>query len=624
MQPQVENAFPSRKLNSEIKPVKILLVEDNPGDVALIKEFLSSSVDFTLRHVSTLKETFAICAEELFDIILLDLGLPDSYGVETLKKILVFNTRSPIVIMTGFDDEDTAMESLRQGAQDYLVKNNLTGDNIIRSIKYGIERKKALDLLKNNARQFSLLSYTTSAINECEDVQSIFNVACNNLGKLLNMAGVITLKLDRHPRIFESGTGTFHRWAPDIEKNTGVDLKNLSVRKGFRNSHIMKTFYDGKLHEIENTSKRKRIISDAEKMSDNYEQMPFLYSVGFVRDKTIFGGSLILSYDEIGKDESNIIETFGNQVSLSLQRISIASELIESENKYRLLNKDLELKVKKRTHDLEASNYLLNQELIERHVIEEELRKREVSLKELNATKDKFFSIIAHDLKNPFTCLLGTTELLCEKLESMDGVKIRNLVQIIHDSARSGYTVLENLLIWSMSQTGLLTYNPEIINLKEVIIECVNYQKNFYPRKELNITTETCGEMNIYADRNMIATILRNLIDNAIKFTPNYGMVNINAKNNSEKISVSVRDSGIGIPDDIKKSLFRLDKKLTRPGTDKERGTGLGLKICKEFTDFLVGSLEIKSTVNKGSEIIFTIPLEKNSTSEAPGSLSYP
>jgi len=131
------------------RSLRILLVEDNPGDVLIINELLKASgIDFSLMHVSSLKETLMLCVENEFDVILLDLGLPDSTGVETLKKIQVFKMKSPVVVMTGLDDEDAALESLREGAQDYLVKSRLTSDNILRGIKYGIERMKIQELLK--------------------------------------------------------------------------------------------------------------------------------------------------------------------------------------------------------------------------------------------------------------------------------------------------------------------------------------------------------------------------------------------------------------------------------------------------------------------------------------------
>lgn len=592
--------------------IRILLVEDNPGDVLLVKELLSSSgIDFSLKHASTLQETLLVCLEENFDIILLDLGLPDSIGVETLKKILLFNTRSPVVVMTGLDDEDIALESLRQGAQDYLVKSRLTGENLVRGIKYGIERKKIQDLLKKIARQFSLLSSTTSAINECEDIASIYSVVCQNICQLLIKAGIAGIKLDAPSRIYSSGTEPFKSSFEEIERITEIDLGKSQVSNDGHHPKLYSLLNDGKLHKFNDTLSNKSAsgLTAVRKELPVNVPFPHMYIVGFIRNEIIYGGALILTEEEIGAEDINIIETIGNQVSLSLHRKAIESELKESEERYRKLNRELEQKVKDRTHDLESTNYLLNQELVDRSIAEEALKKSEASLKELNATKDKFFSIIAHDLKNPFTCLLGSTEVLNEKLDNLDSEKIKNLVQIINDSARSGYSVLQNLLVWSRSQTGLIKFTPENFNLREVMDECISEMKSGYPRKEIYLTSEMIGDPEVIADRNMIATILRNLVDNAMKFTPGYGSVKITASANTEEMTISIKDTGIGIPERNLADLFRLDKKFTRPGTNKEQGTGLGLKICKEFIDMQSGKIEVKSRLNKGSEFVFKIPL---------------
>ncbi len=599
----------------EERSLKILLVEDNPGDVVLVRELLrTSGIDFSLENVGSLKETLMRCLAVNFDILLLDLGLPDSTGVETLKKINVFNTKSPVVVMTGLDDEDAALESLRQGAQDYLVKNRLTADNIIRGIKYGIERKKIQDLLKRNAIRFSMLSSTTSAINECEDIPSIYSTACRNISELLNKAGVAGIKTESSVKIYSSGTELFEPWFEQITRLTGIDLnKSLLHSNDHDGNTLSNLFIDGKLHKI---ARLVPLGQDTFK-SGLHNDAPFnwsppvIYALGFTRNEMIYGGAIILSAEPIGSDDVSIVETIGNQVSLSLHRKAIEADLKESEDRHRKLSRELELKVKERTHDLESANYHLNQELIERHLAEEALRKSEVTLRELNATKDKFFSIIAHDLKNPFTCLLGSTEVLNENLDSMDAPKIRGLVQVINDSARSGYNVLQNLLVWSRSQTGMITFSPEKFSLKALIDECVSDIKVCYPRKDVIITSEVKGNMDIFADRNMILTILRNLADNAVKFTPEYGTVTITAVNDSDELSISVIDTGIGIPEDNIGDLFRLDKKFTRPGTKKEQGTGLGLKICNEFAEMQGGTIKVRSTVKIGSEFIVTIPLRK-------------
>ena len=209
----------------------ILLVEDNPGDVVIIRELLSSSgIVFSLKQVSTLKETLVLCSENDYDVILLDLGLPDSVGMETLKKIQLFNFKSPVVVMTGLDDEDSALEALREGAQDYLVKNRLTADSVLRGIKYSIERKKIQDLLKKNAQQFSLLSSTTASINECDEISLIYSMTCNHISKLLERAGVIAIELSPQPKFHFAGIDCIEPWFDQIKNYIGLNAHGNGIQ----------------------------------------------------------------------------------------------------------------------------------------------------------------------------------------------------------------------------------------------------------------------------------------------------------------------------------------------------------------------------------------------------------
>jgi signal transduction histidine kinase len=275
------------------------------------------------------------------------------------------------------------------------------------------------------------------------------------------------------------------------------------------------------------------------------------------------------------------------------------------------LNADLEQKVIERTHDIESANYRLHQELTDRILAEEALKKSESQLKELNATKDKFFNIVAHDLKNPFTSLIGSSELLYRNIDQMDNEKIKTLALILNDASKNGYAILQNLLDWSRSQTGLLKFNPENINLRKLIDEHILILEQISSNKEINIHSEVKDDLFIYGDKNMIKTVLRNLLGNAVKYSHRSGKVNVSATVNDQEVIVSVKDNGIGIPEENIKKIFRIDVKYSVPGTENEQGTGLGLKLCKEFVEKQGGEIWVESIENKGSEFKFSIPVKE-------------
>lgn len=278
-----------------------------------------------------------------------------------------------------------------------------------------------------------------------------------------------------------------------------------------------------------------------------------------------------------------------------------------------LRQNQLQLKklVRKRTLELEKANDKLRKDLIVRKKNELDLRESEEQLKELVATKDKFFNIVAHDLKNPFTSLIGSSELLSKSITQMNTDKITALATIFNDAAKNGYAILENLLDWSRSQTGLLNYDPERLNLRSLLDEHINDVQHNFTHKEIEVLSHVDEDMYIYADQYMIKTILRNLLSNAIKFTYRKGQIDVNAIEKDGEVVISVKDSGTGIsPENIGK-IFRIDSKFSLPGTENEMGTGLGLKLCKEFIEKHGGNIWVESNENDGSEFKFTVPAVK-------------
>jgi signal transduction histidine kinase/DNA-binding NarL/FixJ family response regulator len=610
---QDRNSVNSRESLAGTTTLRILLVEDNPGDVYIISNYLkATNINLVLTKASTLSESLLLCMDHSFDVILLDLGLPDSFGLDTLRKMQVFRVIPPVVVMTGLDDEDIALASLREGAQDYLVKNLLNPEIILRSIKYSIERKKLQNLQEKNAQQFSILSRATSALNESEDISMIFTIISESIKNLLIKSNVLTFELSSNLIFRPSNIDWIEPWFERIKAIAGLDLREQVFNISDHRQELIELIGDGKLHELKDGL---REILPVDTDPENIKKLQKtigkhnIYTIGLIRNKNLYGGAIIFASSVIEDDDKKIIETICNQATLSIYRRLIEKNLRLSELCFKELNSELEQKIKERTEDLESANQKMMRELRERNLAEEALLKSEAKLIELNATKDKFFNIVAHDLKNPFTSLLGSTELLYENIHKMDTQTIKKLAQILNESAKSGYSILLNLLDWSRSQTGQIKFNPERINLKNLIDENFSEFYLFSTNKSITMISDVNDDIYIFADRNMLNTVLRNLLSNAVKFTHRNGSIHVKAMINSNEVVISVEDTGIGISKSNINKLFRLDTKYSVPGTDKETGTGLGLKLCKEFIEKMNGSIYVKSVENKGSEFIFSIPV---------------
>lgn len=236
------------------------------------------------------------------------------------------------------------------------------------------------------------------------------------------------------------------------------------------------------------------------------------------------------------------------------------------------------------------------------------LEKQRQELEELNATKDKFFTIIAHDLKNPFNTVIGLSELLMERFDSYEAAKTKDFITQIHKFSTNAYNLLENLLQWAKSQTEKLKVNPGKVDLYDLSNENISLYKENALNKGIQLVSEVENGMYAFIDKNMISTVIRNLISNAIKYTRKGGKIVLSASNRNNFINFSITDTGIGIPDENLDKLFRIDVNITTQGTDDEAGTGLGLIICKEFVEKNGGTIHASSKVDIGTKVTFTVP----------------
>ncbi len=246
-------------------------------------------------------------------------------------------------------------------------------------------------------------------------------------------------------------------------------------------------------------------------------------------------------------------------------------------------------------------------------LLEKSVAEKTAELKELNASKDKFFSIIAHDLKNPFNTIIGFSEMLKDAVVSNDDKIIYKYASMINVSSVQTFRLLENLLEWANSQRGKISFVPETINVSELIAEEFSMLDDMAKGKNIGLISNVSKEIVIAADKNMLRTILRNLITNAIKFTHKNGKVEVNATTYINHLELAVSDNGVGMSRDIMSKLFKIDANLTSRGTENERGTGLGLFLCKEFVEKHGGKIWTESEEGKGSTFKFLLPFDLRS-----------
>jgi len=307
----------------------------------------------------------------------------------------------------------------------------------------------------------------------------------------------------------------------------------------------------------------------------------------------------------ISIDERDIYNSFINTVFNSIEKHSC---------ELRILNKDkrefhvlLEGLVLEDVLGSEKKCQVALIDLTEHKKMEDSLKKSNEELKVLNNTKDKFFSIIAHDLKSPFQSMLGFSETLATEIDSLSNVEIVSFSKGLNDDLRNIYGLLDNLLHWSMMQRNVLEFYPEDINLHDTVNKIIEILNKSAQTKNISITNTINTKTFVYADVDMLRSVTQNLIINAIKFTKPNGRVVVSAIEKSNLIEVSVEDTGIGIDPKLIPGLFSFDTIFTTSGTAGEKGTGLGLPLCKEFVERNEGKIWVESEPGKGSKFTFTL-----------------
>lgn len=246
---------------------------------------------------------------------------------------------------------------------------------------------------------------------------------------------------------------------------------------------------------------------------------------------------------------------------------------------------------------------------IQRSLLIEALKKNDIELSSVVAAKDKLFSIIAHDLRGPFSAILGFSEMLAEDYRNMNQEELGNNLLMIKNASQKAFELLENLLAWSLAQTGKIDFHPEEIDLKAKIMKNIQLFQKLATEKGIHVSVEIQDNLTVIGDRNMTNTVLRNLLANAIKFTPEMGRIKIEAQRTNGQVEILVCDTGVGIGREDIPKLFDPLVMYSTKGTLKEKGTGLGLILCKEFVEKQGGCIGVDSEKGKGSTFRFSLPV---------------
>lgn len=235
--------------------------------------------------------------------------------------------------------------------------------------------------------------------------------------------------------------------------------------------------------------------------------------------------------------------------------------------------------------------------------------KQDQRIQNLLKDKDQFFSIIAHDLRGPLGSAVGISEILAENASDYGSEEIQNIAKMLHEANKNSFKLLENLLEWSQVQTGLIEFKPQKIDLQSLIRENIELNKQAALNKSILLDYTYNDDLELFADKNMINTVIRNLLVNAIKFTERNGCVIIETKKYDRSVEISVKDTGVGMDEKTRDKLFKINEKVSNKGTENETGTGLGLLLCNEFVEKHNGRIWAESELGKGSTFKFILPL---------------
>lgn len=478
---------------------------------------------------------------------------------------------------------------------------------------------ESLDIYKN----ISLIDGNSNGIAICQEQISLMELSLGNLNKARSSIDIV-LKLHTEGKskygISSAYTifGKIEYSAGDIELAENYLNKSLDLKKEIDDTKGLSVIYEylglclvakGQVNEgliVINQGLQQAEINEQRKIQlDIYTKLVGIYYKINNLDKANFYQNEVITIQD---------ELLFSAASVKMEQLQAFYEIDEKNDQIFELEKENEIHSlriqQQRTSQIFMIIGILLAVFIAMaiYLFYRKIQQNNRQLNMLNITKDKLFSIISHDLRGPMGSTLGLSEVLLKRYEDKNESNSKKLLISLHNGLNETYDLLTNLLQWASTQIKGISFNPESLSMNSIIEDALKPFANQAEMKNVKMTVDIDKTISVWADINMLDSILRNLITNAIKFTNENGNIVVNATQRNNVTQVCVKDDGIGMSSDTLNNLFSLDMDSSKKGTSGERGTGLGLILCKEFVDIHKGEFWIESTLNKGSSFYFTIP----------------
>jgi signal transduction histidine kinase/DNA-binding response OmpR family regulator len=593
------------------EPIQVLLVEDNPGDARLVRLMLAehATPGYSVTHVTHLGAAIEHIASGVPDVILLDLNLPDARGFPTFARVGQAAPATPILVMTGVDDQNLATEAVRQGAQDYLVKGQLDPHLLTHGIQYAIERKRSEGRIQKLLQRQIAVNRLADALGRAADLSEIYRTISVHLSGLMDIEAFIVSSYDERDRliraeyVFTRGGGV-----EDPARLSPIPLDPLG------NSPQSQVVLTGKaLHIPDWGAIFHRVsavrIRDGDAEADATSTAVDSTAVDSTEDQSIMIHSAIMSPMQVGEKTVGVMQAQSylhnaysqEDVELFIALANVAALAVQNA---RLL------------HDLRHSNAELSQE---RASLARRVEERTAALQAANAElaqtarlKDEFMANMSHELRTPLNAVLGLAQALEEGALGDISDPQRKALKSIEQSAGHLLAIINDILDISKIEAGKIELDLVRVDVEQLCDAALQMVRIQAAKKGIGIETAyDPGVYTIIADARRLKQVLVNLLGNAVKFTPEGGRVGlvVEGQAHDDAVLFSVWDTGIGIPPETIKLLFRPFVQLDAGRARRYEGTGLGLALAGRLVQLHGGAITAQSPAAEGRGSRFTVRL---------------